>query len=404
MSSRSLTFSRRAAGSSGVWALLVLIVLIVLLLTVTSLRRQAPESTRPFAPDSAAPTGLLALVRWLEALGYDVQRTDDRPFAELSAARLMLVYPNQRPYSAEEAAQLQRWVADGGTLLLAGPAPTDTALVDAFGVRMVATEDLTGARFQSQPLLPEGRTSYWQSLQFEANSLDLSGAPGAVAVLTSYDGAAALAVQTVGAGRVWHVVPALALTNDGLRQNSQGELLPALLRNLPAGSTIVFDTAHLFDLSRTAQPIATLQDWLYRTPGGWATLLGLVACAVYLLLQGRRLGPALTSTAERPRREAAEHVRALAALARRAQLSRDLVEYQRRRLKRGLARRQPISADLPDAEFVARLGSMTPALAPEIVMQVDVLLRDLRPERDEQQLVMLAAAIDDLLRQVGERL
>ena len=97
-------------------------------------------------------------------------------------------------------------------------------------------------------------------------------------------------------------------------------------------------------------------------------------------------------------------MRALAALARRAQLSRDLVEYQRRRLKRGLARRQPISADLPDAEFVARLGSMTPALAPEIVMQVDVLLRDLRPERDEQQLVMLAAAIDDLLRQVGERL
>jgi hypothetical protein len=200
---------------------------------------------------------------------------------------------------------------------------------------------------------------------------------------------------------VWHAAPGLAFSNDGLRQNGQGELLPALLRTVPPGGTVVFDTTHQFDAGDFAQPIATLQDWLYRTPSGWAAVLGIAACAAFLLLQGRRLGPPLVTTAERPRREAAEHVRAMAAMARRAQLSRELVDYQRHRLKRGLARRRPVSADLPDAEFVVRLRQVTPALAPDKLAQVEAVLSDLRPEIDEQRLVTLAAQIDDILRQEG---
>jgi hypothetical protein len=122
---------------------------------------------------------------------------------------------------------------------------------------------------------------------------------------------------------------------------------------------------------------------------------------LFLLLQGRRLGPALETTAERPRREAAEHVRALAALARRSQLTQELVEYQRRRLKLGLARRLPVSADLPDAEFMDRVRRATPALAPETLAQVESILAELHPALDERRLVALAAQIDDILRQEG---
>ena len=401
MSSRSLTLTRQTGGA-GIWALLALVALIALLLAVTALQRaDTDEAAPPFDLNSARPAGLLGLVRWLEAMGYRIERTDGRQVDDLPAAALLFVYPNQRNYTAGEAAQLQQWVAGGGTLFLAGPAPADTALAEVFGVRTMPATAVTAARYQAQPLVPEGRESYWPSLQFDAQALDLTGAPGAVVVLADDNGQAALAVQAMGDGVVWHAVPGLAFSNDGLRQNGQGELLPALLRTIPAGGAVVFDTAHLFGAGGANQPIATLQDWLYRTPGGWATLLGFAACAAFLLLQGRRLGPPLVTTAERPRREAAEHVRAMAAMARRAQLSHDLAEHQRTRLKRGLARRRAVSADLPDAAFVEQLQRATPAFAPAMLAQVETVLAGLRPEIDEQRLVTLAAQIDDILRQEG---
>lgn len=379
------------------WALLALAVLVALLLAVTATRQAEPAAAPPFALDSAQPTGLLGLVRWLEALGYRVERARGWELASLPADALLFVYPNQRTFTAAEAAALREWVAGGGTLFLVAPAGD---LAAAFGVYSYPSDTLTIARRQVQPLLPEGRKSYWTSLQFPAQVLDLSGAPGAVPVLADDAEDVVLAVQALGDGVVWYAAPGIALSNDGLRQNAQGELLPALLRDLPPGGTAVFAAGDFF-ATAGAQPIATLQDWLYRTPSGWATLLGLGACALFLLLQGRRLGPALVTTAERPRREAAEHVRALAAMARRMQLSGDLVERQRRRLKRGLAQRRPVSADLPDAEFVERLSRVTPALAPEVLAQVMDILAELRPALDEQRLVTLAAQIDDILRQEG---
>lgn len=379
------------------WALLALAVLVALLLAVTATRQAEPAAAPPFALDSAQPTGLLGLVRWLEALGYRVERARGWELASLPADALLFVYPNQRTFTAAEAAALREWVAGGGTLFLVAPAGD---LAAAFGVYSYPSDTLTIARRQVQPLLPEGRESYWTSLQFPAQVLDLSGAPGAVPVLADDAEDVVLAVQALGDGVVWYAAPGIALSNDGLRQNAQGELLPALLRDLPPGGTAVFAAGDFF-ATAGAQPIATLQDWLYRTPSGWATLLGLGACALFLLLQGRRLGPALVTTAERPRREAAEHVRALAAMARRMQLSGDLMERQRRRLKRGLAQRRPVSADLPDAEFVERLSRVTPALAPEVLAQVTDILAELRPALDEQRLVTLAAQIDDILRQEG---
>lgn len=379
-----------------------LLLLVVLLLTVTALQRPPlDEAGPPFDLRSARPTGLLGLVRWLEAMGYRVESGDARQAVQPGDTALLFVYPNQRLYTVDDAQKLRAWVNDGGTLVLVGPAPDDAALVDAFGVHMVAAAGVAGAVHQVQPLLPEGHASYWPSLQFDAATLDLAGAANAVTMLANEDGEAVLAVQQVGSGAVWHMVPGLALSNDGLRQNHQGELLPALLRTTPPGGTIVFDTAQPDPAGE--QPIATLQDWLYRTPGGWATLLGLAACAVFLVLQGRRLGPALATSEDHPRREAAEHVRAMAAMARRARLSRDLAEFQRVRLKRGLARRYPVSADLPDAEFVDRLRRATPAVAPAVVAQVESVLSALQPASDEQKLVAAAAAIDGLLRDAGER-
>ena len=129
MSSRSLTLTRQTGGA-GIWALLALVALIALLLAVTALQRaDTDEAAPPFDLNSARPDGLLGLVRWLEAMGYRIERTDGRQVDDLPAAALLFVYPNQRNYTAGEAAQLQQWVAGGGTLVLAGPAPADTSSI-----------------------------------------------------------------------------------------------------------------------------------------------------------------------------------------------------------------------------------------------------------------------------------
>jgi hypothetical protein len=241
MSGRILASSGRVGGA-GIWALLILLVLIALLLAVTALQRpESDESAPPFALDSASPTGLLALVRWLEALDYRVERMDAQQSMQMPAGTVLFRYPQPSSYSTDDAAALKNWVAAGGTLVLVGPAVEEAALADAFGVRMTPGALLTDMRRQVQPLLPEGSASYWPSLQFDAQVLDLSGAPAAVAVLADDYGQPVLAVQKIGAGTVWHIVPGIAFSNDGLRQNRQGELLPALLRTAPPGSTVVFD-------------------------------------------------------------------------------------------------------------------------------------------------------------------
>ena len=93
MSSGALSLPRN--GRRG-WALLTLAVLVGLLLAVTATRQAEPVAAPPFALDSAQPTGLLGLVRWLEALGYRVERAGGRELASLPTDALLFVYPNQR--------------------------------------------------------------------------------------------------------------------------------------------------------------------------------------------------------------------------------------------------------------------------------------------------------------------
>jgi hypothetical protein len=216
-------------------------------------------------------------------------------------------------------------------------------------------------------------------------------------MLTLEGGEPVVAVQAVGNGVVWHLTPSNGMTNGALEFDDHGHFLPAILRTVPAAGVVVFDTYHQFGLSRVGERIATLQDWLYRTPTGWATLFAFVAGGLFLLLQGRRLGPAVPSAAERKRREAAEYVEAMANLARRAHISGDVARHHKERLKRGLARRRPFSAGLEDAEFVARLGESEPALPPEQIAEIRGTLQALDSKLSEQDLVELAAKVDTIL-------
>ena len=356
--------------------------------------------------------GLLGLRLWLEELGYDVRRTGGLRFDLPADADLLFVYPNQLTYTAEEAERLRRWVEAGGALVLVGPTADDEALFEAFGVRLNPELRTERQQTQMQPLLPEGRPTYLREWFSSSATLDLRNAPQAVPVLalTTADDdeapgeiaetRAVAAVQSLGAGIVWHFAPGVDFTNLNLRSFDQGELLPALLRTVPEGGVIVFDAYHLFGLSRVGDQIATLQDWLYRTPTGWATLFVLVTSAIFLLLHGRRLGPPLVTVQQTRGREAAEYVRAMANLHRRARTHTKLAQHHARRLKVGLGRRRGVRTDLPDAQFLEALAFTSPPISDAQLADVRATLIGLSSNPGEQQLVSLAAEVDQLLQTI----
>ena len=379
------------------WPLLGLILLAGLLLVVSALGSR-PAQPIPFDLDSSAATGLRALDLWLQDLGYDVRRIGGLQFRLPPDADLLFVYPNQLSYTEDEAAALHDWVAAGHTLVIVGPHPEDAELEGVFGVRGKPRDGFSLTEQQKQPLVPEGEPAYTTDWNMGSEVLDLENAPAAVPVLAAENGQVTAAVQQVGSGVVWHLTPGIAFVNHGLAQEDHGQLLPPILRYVPPGGTIAFDTYHQFGVSRVGEQIVTLQDWLYRTPSGWATFFAFFVFSIFIVLYGRRLGPSVVTKAERRRREAAEYVEAMAALARRAKLGKDVAQHQQQRLKRGLARRRPVDPNLPDHDFVDRLAYAEPLLTADQQAEVRQVLASLAYNPNEQQLVALAAKVDSLIK------
>jgi hypothetical protein len=221
---------------------------------------------------------------------------------------------------------------------------------------------------------------------------------GAVPVLSVPDGEAAVWVERRGEGTFWLMAQRYAFVNADLMENEQPYLWLALLRNVPAAGKIVFDTYHLFGPDPLASGrIGSIQDWLYGTPTGWATLFLLLLGLLYLLLSGRRLGPPLTIPTQGRRREAAEFVVAMAGLQRRARASDAVARHHRRRLLLALGRSHRIPADLDDGEFLRQLRAVDPTVSDERAARIERVLAGLSSLPDEERLVAEVAEVDQLL-------
>lgn len=389
---------RQAGGRIQLWLALALLVVLVAF-TILQGETRPPHS---FDPTSAAPDGLRALWLWLEAMGFTVVRNDDTTFTILDDAAVIFIFPNQHEYSLEEAERVRTWVAAGGTLVIIGPNAFDDALADTFGVAVgPPAEGLLIEVEQRQPLIPDLPAPL--QLTNNAATLDLSRAPAALPVLTTANEHVTLAIQQIEQGVVWHLSPHHSLINEQLRDPAQATIVPALLRHVPAGARLIFDTYHLFGPGAADQEITSLQDWLYRTALGRALLFGLVVTLLFLLLQGRRLGPPLPMPEENRRREAAEYVTAMANLLRRGQQRVFVAAHHKRRLKRTVGRALPVSPDLDDAAFVRQIHQHHTTIPPEEIQQVVTLLRTFESNLSERDLVQAVSQVDQLLARYRRR-
>ncbi|MFZ4656547.1 MAG: DUF4350 domain-containing protein [Caldilineaceae bacterium] len=383
----------RATGRIQLFLALGLLVVLVAFILLQG-EEQAPT---PFDPASTAPTGLRALWLWLEAMGYTVERNDGTTFAIPPESALLFVYPNQQSYSESEAEQVRQWVNDGGTLVLVDHTLAENALRSRFPVENGATITALFTNVdQQQPLFPDLAEPI--ALTDNVPILDLSNAPTAISVLATSEGQTTLALQPLGDGVIWHLSLYHSLVNEQLRDPNQATIVPALLRHVPPGGRIVFDTYHLFGPDATATlEIRSLQDWLYGTALGWATLFVAVVTLLFLALQGLRLGPPLPTREELRRREAAEFVTAMANLLRRGQQRAFVAAHHKRRLKRALGRALNVSPDLADESFLQHIQQVDDRLSTEEKQQLATIFQTLTGTTDEQMLIKTVSKVDPLL-------
>lgn len=367
------------------------------LLAVAVVLRGASTPMRPFDPTSRDDTGLLALGEWLAEMGHPTATTGRQRFDLPEEPGLLFVYPGAAVFTEEELDELFAWVENGAVLVLAGPA--DARLQGRLGVDTELRPTTENVR-QAQPLLPEGPVTFsvqpGRGLRLEENAAAMP------VLIVQEDGetSVAAALERRGQGWVWVLSERFLLTNRQLSdEKDAARLVPALLRGVEPGRPAIFDTYHLYgpDPQATAG-VRTLQDWLYRTPTGWATLFLLVLGGVYLLLQGRRLGPPLQVETARRRREASEFVVAMAGLQQRIHVRDSIARHHRRRLKQALGKPWRISPDLPDPEFLAALRSQDMTLSDERFQRIAQVLNGLRDPTDDRQLVELVASVDELLK------
>jgi hypothetical protein len=388
---------------------LLLLVALAAILVALAFFQSQPEIVEPYDPDDTGGTGLAALRVWLEEMDYPVQlikRRDNLP----ETGGLLFIHPtysgDPEYYDQIDALRVYTWVRRGGTLVLVGPNTAYTALSVQFGVEQVATFSslVTNAR-QIQPLLPDV-PSEWQgftaSYALRFTHPTTINTHAVVPLIAHASGEAVVALQFVGDGVIWHLTEDVALTNANLRDDRIAALLPAILRTVPAGGNALISTHHLASTTngtRTGE-VATLQDWLYTTPFGQATLLIMVATLLFLLLQGRRLGPPLPgSTATRPR-EAGEYVTALAGLQRRIRQPRVVADHHRHRLKSAIGRLTHAPADLPDAEWMAqvrRADILPPSTLDAVGETLAGFAKLTTNAADEQELIRLLQTTDALL-------
>ncbi|WP_026370167.1 DUF4350 domain-containing protein [Kallotenue papyrolyticum] len=361
-------------------------------------RRQAELVGQRGSTRSTAGDGAYALLRWLEALGYDTQRLEFSDWSVPDAAHALFVLaPRERPFTPEEAAATLAWVRAGGTLILVAAEPATllhphplleqlrASVEDPDHAAMVSSAPV------SQPLLT---TPPVEAIRVQSHAVLRFQRDDYVPLLSGPHGPLLAGIQE-GRGYVYLSTAIFPFTNQGLRERSNAALVLNLLRRVPAGGLVIFDEYHHgYDTPPSLRVTAFQRGW------GWPVLYTLLVVGAYLALSGRRFGRALPLRTEVQQRSSAEYVESLALLLRRADQRAYVAEHFRNELKRRLGRAYGFVPPDDDAAFIRELQRFA-AVGDEQLQAIAALLRGLREHPDHARLIALVQRCDALLDERG---
>lgn len=386
---------RRNQLSRDNWLALGLFALLALLLLGITLNEQE-EQLPDYSTISTEGRGARALWLWAQELGYDT--ADARAFtftgppAEADVA--LILEPAMR-LSEADWVRLEAWVAEGGTLVVAG---------DELNARLAFSRydlglnffGLGGTAVVQIPTLAAPPIEEPLNLQaFSYFVPEQDGVLDRMVVHVAQDDRPVIVSLTQGEGRIILSSTAYPFTNVGLKTVGNAQLVRNLLATAVPTGLIWFNDWHhglrgAIDPGELSGPL----DWLRFTSGGQAVLYTAVLLFVALMLSGRAFGRPIPLPHNNRRRAPLEYINAIANLNRRAGHSYPIQLQYHQQLKRTLGRRYRLDPNLPDEEYVRQLASYDPQLDLD---QLAALLARLRQhDLNQTELLEVAQAVHEL--------
>jgi hypothetical protein len=329
------------------------VVLLVLLLALPPTTERQPTLT----VYSAEPAGGKGLRLWLDALGYQVTTLEGDRFAIGKDVSTILVLAPVTSIGQFEQGELERWVRQGGRLIVGADAFLSWQLLGRFGV---SVRPSVGAG-QAVPAAPGRLGPAIEAVPVEPRfeltlSDDVTGAvPLLVGQNVGSDGRQPLLAVRVPTdrGEVVALTVTDALTNQRLHDEANARLALSLI-GPPGRGQVAFDELHHgFGTLARRNIYALLLDQAWGRVLVWGSLLVLL----FLLLRGRRLGRSVPVFVDRGR-SLGELVTSQASLYRAGGKRAFVAEHLARQLRHDLAQSVGLPGDASDAEIAARASAM----------------------------------------------
>ncbi|MFZ6005069.1 MAG: DUF4350 domain-containing protein [Actinomycetota bacterium] len=328
----------------------------------------------PLDPRSDAPLGTSALVELVRRLGGRVDLTAGLPVAADDVALVL-----QDRLDPDQTADLERWVRDGGTLVVTDPSSPLTPLFDDIGLRPAARPTEVGT-CSITALSGMGPVDGGEAVRYAVP-------PGADSCYGDGDSAFVVA-QELGAGEIVAVGGAALLTNALLGEHDNAVLAAALL--VPsAGTEVRFVDAPL----PAGGGEKTLVDLV---PAGVKRALAQLAFAFVLYALWRAIRHGRPVLERQPVEvSGSELVVAVGRLLSRTRSPQAAAERLRGSLRRSLRTRLGVA---PDAS-IETLAEITAARTGQSISRVLEAL-DEREITSDAQLVAVAAAVASIREEV----
>jgi hypothetical protein len=288
---------------------MVLLGICVVALVIGSLRVVTDRTPLPIGSSySTQPDGAQALYDWAETVGASPSRLQDQLLPDAQPAATLLVLQPETALASTAQDAFDAVPRQGGTLVVAGDSLPWLVYVRSLGITVEPIRN--GADGASTP---DG------ALTLSIISRYRVRADGATPLLVAPSGDWVGLRMPYKQGTLIVLATPQPLTNAALRNPQTARFVFREVISEAIGHPFVVDEAHHSFAPRLAGGPATVNQLLFETAAGRAVIFAAVLTFLYVLLSGRRLGPALPA---RPptetRRTMYEHVQMLANLYRRA--------------------------------------------------------------------------------------
>jgi hypothetical protein len=288
---------------------IVLLGICVVALLIGTLRVATDRPPLPTGSSySTQPDGAQGLYDWAATIGASSSRLQDQLLPDGQTAATLLVLQPETMLGSTVQDAFDTVPRQGGTLVVAGDSLPWLLYARKLGITVEPIRN--GA---DSAVTPDGALTLAMISRYRLH------ADGATPLLIAPSGDWVALRMPYQQGSLVVIATPQPLTNAALRDPATARFVYREVLSPAIGQPFIVDEAHHSFAPRLAGGSATVNQLLFETSPGRAVIFAAVLTFVYVLLSGRRLGPALPA---RPptetRRTMYEHVQMLANLYRRA--------------------------------------------------------------------------------------